>query len=200
MKRFFRRLLVVLALAALIAAVLRVALSPDPHYTLREWVNGSQYWKYDRLIHSVAARHEVDPLLVKAVVWRESAFHPNKVGTSGERGLMQVTEIAAEDWARAEKVETFLPTDLFDPKTNLDVGVWYLSRALERWKERDNPIPFALAEYNAGKSRVDRWINGSQQGDAATSAHLIEQMDFPTTKKYIGDITARYEFYKQRGR
>jgi soluble lytic murein transglycosylase len=198
MKRFFWKFLAVLLFAAVVAVGLRVGLSPDPKYTARELINGSRYWDYDPMIRNVAAKHSLDPLLVKAVVWRESGFHPDKVGTSGERGLMQVTEIAAQDWAKAEKVETFVPTDLFDPQTNLDVGSWYLSRAMDRWKDRDDPVPFALAEYNAGKSRVDRWISGSQQGDAATASDLNENMDIASTKKYIADIVARYRFYVER--
>jgi soluble lytic murein transglycosylase len=199
MKRFLWTLIAVLAVAAVGAAALKVGLSPDPRYTAREWLNGSRYWQYDPLIHQVALKNNVDPLLVKAIVWRESGFHPDKVGTRGERGLMQVTEIAATDWAKAEKVETFVPTDLFDPKTNLDVGVWYLRRALDRWKEKDNPVPFALAEYNAGKSRVDRWISETQRGDQTTAKEMVNQMDFASTKRYVEDITARYQFYRERG-
>ena len=199
MKRFLWTLLAVLVFAAAAAAALKVGLSSDPKYTAREWINGTQYWRYDPLIYRVSAKNDIDPLLVKAIVWRESGFHPDKVGTSGERGLMQVTEIAAADWAKAEKVETFAPTDLFDPKTNLDVGVWYLKRALERWKGKDNPIPFALAEYNAGKSRVDRWISETQRGGDTTASELVNQMDFASTRKYVEDITHRYQFYRERG-
>lgn len=199
MKRFVWILFLLVTLAAITAATLRVGLSRDPQYILREWLAGSRYWDYDHEIRQVAARHGVDPMLVKAVVWRESKFLPDKVGTSGERGLMQVTEIAAQDWVKAEKIETFAPTDLFDPKTNLNVGVWYLSRALERWRHKDNPIPFALAEYNAGKSRVDRWIQASKdQGE--TAEDLLTVMDIASTKRYIEDITARHQFYRERGR
>jgi soluble lytic murein transglycosylase len=108
-----------------------------------------------------------------------------------------VGEAAAQDWARVQKIETFVPTDLFDAKTNLEVGTWYLRRALERWKGKANPVPFALAEYNAGRGRVDRWIGATDQGSAATAEHLMETIDFPTTKKYIEDITARQRFYQQ---
>jgi soluble lytic murein transglycosylase len=139
-------------------------------------------------------------MLVKAIIWRESRFHPEKVGTSGERGLMQVMEPAAADWVKAEKIETFQPTDLFDPKTNMEVGVWYFARAMERWKDRDNPIPFALAEYNAGRSRADRWVAATNLGDKAEAADFIQAIDFPTTRSYVEEITRRYQFYRDRGR
>lgn len=198
MRRFLWRLLFVICFAAITAASVVLWLSPDPLYHLREFVGTGRYHAYDDLIREAAARHNLDPLLIKAIVWRESAFHPEKVGNSGERGLMQVTEAAAADWARAEKIETFVPADLFDPRTNLQVGVWYLAKAWERWKDKDDPIPFALGEYNAGRSRVDRWISFTNMGDKASAEDLLSAIDFPSTRRYITEIIARYRFYQDR--
>lgn len=200
MFRLLAKLLLVLTCAALAAAGVRLWMSPDPAYTLEATLHGGRYWEYDDLIRDASKRYGVDPLLIKAVVWRESKFHPDKVGTSGERGLMQVGEAAAADWAKAEKVETFMPTDLFDPKVNLEVGVWYLARALERWKSKADAIPFALAEYNAGRSRVDRWVAASGRAENTNAEQLVGQIDYPTTRKYIETITARYRFYREQGR
>jgi soluble lytic murein transglycosylase len=91
-------------------------------------------------------------MLVKAVVWRESRFDPHKVGTAGERGLMQVSERAANEWARENKIDPFRVEDLFEGKTNLRAGTWYLRRAMQHWEHQPDPLPFALAEYNAGAS------------------------------------------------
>ena len=191
---------VVIGLAACSAASLVLWLSPDPMYEVHEWVGGSRYWSYDDLIRQVAKKRGVDPLLIKAIAWRESAFSAEKVGTSGERGLMQVGELAAQDWATASKMETFVATDLFDPKTNLEAGVWYFAKAMERWKSNENPIPFALAEYNAGRTRVDRWVAQTNMGEQATADDLMHTLDFPTTRRYIEAIVERYRFYQERGR
>jgi len=198
MVRFLKRLLFALLLAALAAAGWVLWRSPDPAYTFHAWLAGSRYARYEALITDVANKHGLDPLLIRAIVWRESSFHPDKIGTVGERGLMQVGEAAAKDWALAEKIETFMPTDLFDPKTNLEVGTWYFKKALERWKQKDDPIPFALAEYNAGRVRVDRWVSETRRGEEATARDLMLAIDFPTTRKYAEDITARYRFYQER--
>lgn len=200
MLRILRTLVLIILGAALCAGGMLLWLSPDPEYRLHEWLHGQRFHQYDPLIYASATRYGVDPLLIKAVVWRESTFDPTKRGTSGERGLMQVGEAAASDWARSEKIETFQPTDLFDAKTNLDVGSWYLHKALERWKEKENPIPFALAEYNAGRTRVDRWVAETNLADATNADDLLSVMDYPTTKKYIEDISARYRFYQDRER
>ena len=199
MFRLLRKLVFLLLGAAIAAASLLIWLSPDPLYAAQELTAFGRYSEYDDLITASAKKHGVDASLVKALVWRESAFHADKVGTSGERGLMQVGEAAATEWARAGKVETFIATDLFDSRTNLDAGTWYLSRALDKWKAKDDPIPFALAEYNAGASRVDRWIAASGVGAKADAHDLLIAMDFPTTRRYVEDIIARQKFYQLRG-
>ena len=151
------------ALVALLGAAFCVYIltSEDPRYLLRETIFFWRYDRYDDLIRQASERYSVAPELIKAVIWRESQFQPRKVGSQGERGLMQITEKAAVDWARAEKIQTFVPTDLFDPKVNIEAGTWYLGRALKRWSSKDDPVPFALAEYNAGLTRVQRWVQGS---------------------------------------
>jgi soluble lytic murein transglycosylase len=186
--------------AAVVAAGILLLQSPDPAYSLHEWASRPAYWAYDDLIVSAAKKHSVDPMLVKAIAWRESRFKPDKKGTSGERGLMQVSEGAGRDWAKAEKIETFAPTDLFDPQNNLQAGSWYLSKALEHWKDQDDPVPFALAEYNAGRKRVERWAAEAKHGDKTTAAEFLTVMDFPSTRQYIEDVTERYRFYQRRGR
>ena len=113
------------------------------------------------LITEAAAKHGLPLALVKAVVWRESDFEIRAVGGAGERGLMQVTGGAAQDWARVHRIRSFRETDLFDPRTNLEVGTWYLARAIRRWTEEgaDRPEVFGLAEYNAGITRARRWAS-----------------------------------------
>jgi soluble lytic murein transglycosylase len=147
------------------------------------------------MIAVAAARHGVDPLLVKAVIWQESRFHGDKLGGHGERGLMQVTEPAAQDWVQAEGIETFVPQDLLDPKTNIEVGTWYLGRALRHWSGQEDPLPFALGEYNAGRSRVKRWSGG----ELMTAQELDGAMDIPSTRAYIAAVRARYDYYRERG-
>jgi soluble lytic murein transglycosylase len=200
MFRFFRNLVTTLILAAIVAGAIVLYSSPDPRYTVEELVFHRRYARFDPLIEKTAQQYGLDPMLVKAVVWRESKFQPDMVGNDGERGLMQVTEGAAADWISAKKIDGFRPTDLFDPETNLEVGVWYLSRALDRWKEKEDPLPFALAEYNAGRSRVHQWIGNSNMGNKAQAFHLKEQIAFPTTRRYIKTIEQRYKFYTDRGR
>jgi soluble lytic murein transglycosylase len=73
-----------------------------------------------------------------------------------------------------------------------------LRRAVQHWEHQADPIPFALAEYNAGASRAQRWAGGD---DAVIPAGTFRaNIDFPGTRKYVESILARLEFYKRRGR
>ncbi len=158
--RFFLKIIICLLLAGAAGTAYLAMRSGDALYTVYEWISPARFQQYDALIRSVAAQHHVDPMLVKAVVWRESRFDTRKFGSAGERGLMQVTERAANEWAREERVENFRVEELFDPKVNLQAGAWYLARAIQHWKKQVDPLPFALAEYNAGASRAQRWAGG----------------------------------------
>ena len=170
--------------------------SGDALYSFYEWISPARFQQYDTIITSVAAEHRLDPMLVKAVVWRESRFDRQKNGTAGERGLMQVSAKAANEWAHENKIENFKLDDLFDAKTNLEAGSWYLRRALDHWQAQAEPLPFALAEYNAGASRAQRWVGT----DGVTTSQFLNNIDFPATRRYVQSILDRYAFYKRRGR
>jgi soluble lytic murein transglycosylase len=153
-----------------------------------EWRDHSQ----DAPILAAAQRYGVDPALVKAVVWRESRFNPAVRGRAGEFGLMQVTEVAAREWADAERVAGFAAESLLDPGTNTLAGTWYLGKLLRRYPRTDNPVPYALADYNAGRGRVLRWNTGAA---ATNSAAFLREMTFPGTRKYVEAVMHRREYY-----
>src|SRR5438874_10073628 len=192
MARFFFKLIICLLLAGAAGLLYLSMRSGDPLYTVYEWISPARFHQHDALIRTVAAEHQVDPMLVKAVVWRESRFDAQKFGTAGERGLMQVSEKAAGEWAREKKVENFRVEELFDPKTNLEAGTWYLRRAMQHWENQADPIPFALAEYNAGASRAQRWAGGEDTKTIPPNT-FKGNIDFPGTRKYVDSIIARYE-------
>jgi soluble lytic murein transglycosylase len=198
MIRFLFKLILCVLLALAAGFAYLAVRSGDPVYTFYEWMSPARFHQYDPLIRVIAVEHRLDPMLVKAVVWRESRFDPSKHGSHGERGLMQVSERAAIEWAREKKINNFRVEQLFDPKTNLEAGSWYLRRAFERWEAQSDPVPFALAEYNAGASRAERWSGGNSTADIPVKKFL-QNIDFPGTRKYIESIMRRYQFYQKRG-
>lgn len=198
MHRPLRFVIFLFVLAAFAGATLVLSRSEDPLYTFQEWLGMGRYAKYDPLIETAAREHGLDPMLIKALIWRESRFYPDKTGKAGERGLMQIMPAAASEWAKAQKIAS--SPDLFQPETNVAAGSWYLKQALQRWRNRDEPVVFALAEYNAGRSRVERWVTASNMGERATANDLKDHISFPGTRRYVEEILDRQAFYKRRGR
>jgi soluble lytic murein transglycosylase len=198
--KFLFRLVLVIVLSGFAAISYLIVRSKDPLYVVREIKDWGDYHRFDALISKVATEHRLDPRLVKAVVWRESRFQSDMVGKNGERGLMQISPIAAREWATVNAIPNFELDQLFDPKINLEIGSWYLGKAMQHWNNQEDAVPFALAEYNAGHSRVDRWVRVASQKSPQLSAQLFEDsIDFPSTAHYVRTILARYDFYKQRG-
>ena len=194
---------VVVVLGALTTLCVGVFLwrSADPQYAAYEFAFHARFHRYDSLIQDAAKRRGIDPMLIKAVAWRESRFRPEKLGLDGERGLMQITDAAAKEWVKSEKIANFVPTDLFDPKVNINAGSWLLARALHRYEGRDDPMPFALAEYNAGRSRVAKWAGENESGNPTNQASgqkFVENIGFSDTKKYVETVQERVRYYHQR--
>jgi soluble lytic murein transglycosylase-like protein len=119
----------------------------------------------DSSIVMAAARHNVDPNLVRAVVKVESNFNSNAVSRKGAMGLMQLMPSTA----RALNV-----SNPFDPEQNVDAGVRHLKQLLENYR---GDVNLTLAAYNAGSGAVAR---------SAGIPHYAE------TQNYVRRITNLY--------
>ena len=159
---------------------------------LRWWWMGRREHSQDRNIAKAARKYGIQPALVKAVVWRESRFNPEARGKAGEIGLMQIRSPAAFEWAESERLASFAHEQVLNPATNTLAGTWYLRKLMLRYTNTDNPIPYALADYNAGRSHVLRWNKGAAM---TNSQAFIAQIDFPGTRGYILAVSDRYQHY-----
>jgi len=119
----------------------------------------------DAAIDQAAARHNVDPSLVRAVIKVESNFNPNAVSRTGAMGLMQLMP----QTARSLNV-----VNPFDPQQNVDAGVRHLKRLMESY---GGDVKLSLAAYNAGAGAVAR---------SAGIPHFRE------TRNYVKRITQLY--------
>ena len=99
--------------------------------------------RYAAKIHELAARFDLSPSLLEALVWQESRWNENAVSPVGARGLAQLMPGTAR----------YLGVDPDDPFANLEGGARYLREQLDRF---DGDLEKALAAYNAGPGRVLR--------------------------------------------
>lgn len=147
--------------------------------------------RYDYLIAQAAARHNLEFHLVKSLIYEESWFNRLAHGKSGEVGLMQITPAATEDYARVHRTR-LKPVDLFDPETNVEVGCWYLRNSIDRYKDFEDPLPYALARYNAGEVRVNKWLEPLPRDNSEPARNFLDRIDYPSTRHYVKDILRRY--------
>lgn len=87
------------------------------------------------------------PALVLGLICKESSGDPNAVGPDAERGLMQLTEAAWQDY-RNETNDPDTPNfdSMFVPEFNIRAGSWTLSRRIEEMGD----VSEGLRAYNCG--------------------------------------------------
>jgi len=99
-----------------------------------------------------AARNDIDPLLVVAVIRCESSFNNYAVSHVGAMGLMQVMPDTGTWLADKAGIRLGRSTNLFDAETNVELGTAYLADLIQRF----GSVEKALVAYNAGPGLARR--------------------------------------------
>lgn len=135
-----------------------------------------------------AGSHSLDPFLVRGLILQESGFNPLAVSKAGALGLMQIVPSTGAELARRDGIRPFTRDTLFDPSINIRLGTAYLSDLLRRFGGHLEP---ALAAYNAGISRADRWWARSSKDPEL----FVEEIPFTETRLYIKRIYSNRRMY-----
>jgi len=115
-------------------------------------------------IDLAAARHNIDPNLVRAVIRAESNYRHDAVSHAGAMGLMQLMPNTAASLG---------VTNPFDIRQNIEGGTAYLRRMLDMF---DQDVDLAVAAYNAGQGAVRR--HGGIPPFAETQRHVPRVRQF----------------------
>jgi soluble lytic murein transglycosylase-like protein len=113
------------------------------HAIRREFFTGAM--PFGKIIHEKAAKYDVDPALVAAVVETESRYRPGARSEVGAQGLMQLMPRTGR-WLGAR--------NLYDPEQNVEAGAKYLRYLQNRF---DGNLKNTIAAYNAGEGNVKRY-------------------------------------------
>jgi soluble lytic murein transglycosylase len=143
--------------------------------------------RHDDIIRQQARDKQLDPALIAAIIYRESKFR-DQTSKAGAEGLMQILPDTAKFVARKSGGIAFVEADLSNPQINISYGCWYLRYLLDRYNGNELA---AIAAYNAGHERVDRW-GGSRL--------TLDDIRFPETEQYTRDVLDKRKEYKDRYR
>lgn len=131
-----------------------------------------------------ASAFSVDPLWSLSIARQESAFYQKARSGAGARGLMQLMPKTAKWTARNYGIAYKSAYDLYRPSVNIALGTAYLASMKTRFE--GNRV-YATAAYNAGPSRVKRWV--AQRGDLPLDI-WIETIPFKETRNYVKNVFA----------
>lgn len=142
----------------------------------------------DEALAAEAATHHLDPSLVAALIRQESRFNPRAVSPAGARGLMQIMPRVGHTLARGLEYPAWDAALLYQPDVSLQLGTTHLADLLAGYTDNGR----ALAAYNAGKSRVERWEKKHGTGDPEI---FVERIPFRETRDYVRIIQRNRELY-----
>ncbi|HUT51803.1 MAG TPA: transglycosylase SLT domain-containing protein [bacterium] len=148
-----------------------------------------------------AAAYSLDPLLVYAVMRAESTYRPDIRSSAGAIGLMQVMPGTGRVIAKGLGEKNFTTASLNQPEQSVKYGCYYLAAKLTRFSDggaspesKLKTLAAALAAYNAGPERADRWGQRADQLGLSPAA-FIEEIPIKETNDYVKRILGYYLIY-----
>jgi soluble lytic murein transglycosylase len=150
---------------------------------------------YSTYIDEFSDRYEIPRSIVYAMVRSESFFDPDIQSSAGAIGLTQLMEFTGSDIARKLKVQNY---ELTDPETNLLFGIYYLAELIRRC---DGSLLQGFFSYNAGITRVRRWVQSSMisfgKKENMPIDLFLETVPYAETREYgrkLAGAAVMYEY------
>jgi len=167
----------------------------DKYFSNQEWQQWVFLFKrlyplyFDSDVNQNAEKRNLTPEIIWAIIKKESAFTPQIVSYANAHGLMQIIPPTAHQIARELGMEFKDIRLLYEPQVNIDMGSYYLTELLKRYEWN---LYYALAAYNAGPHRVDRWQKIIDTND---DDFFMENIEFSQTRSYVRVVLQYYWTY-----
>lgn len=145
------------------------------------------YWP---LITKYSTLHDLDPFLIAALMAQESTFTAEIRSSANAYGLMQLIPSTGRRYARKLGIRNFSTASLKNPETNVRLGTEYFKDLMDRFGSPH----YALAGYNAGESRVQRWID---EQPTLAADEFVEEIPFSETQNYVKRILGTADDYRR---
>lgn len=185
-----RRLALALAVLAVLGGVL--ATWYQVHQAMPAWYARMWYpLEHEDLIRAEAARQDLDPALVAAVIDTESGFVADSRSSQGAVGLMQLLPETAEFVAELPRRPSPAPDRLEDPAVNIAYGARYLRYLVDRY----GTVPLALAAYNGGETNLTEWLDRAR--DEGRALDIPHDIPFSETRGFVSQVLDSAPIYRR---
>lgn len=131
--------------------------------------------------------------LTYAIMQTESRFEPTATSFAGARGLVQLMPSTAKAVAAEIGIDLRDDDVLYDPTTNLALGIHHLGSLVARFGGGDGAVALAIPSYNAGAGAVERWLDERGKLDLDV---FIEGIPYDETRKYTQSVLGRWLAYR----
>ena len=132
---------------------------------------------------------------IHSVIRQESQFDSKAGSYAGAKGLMQIMPYTGKKLSKGLNLDYSKSRLINDPEYNVILGSAFLDQLLSMY---DGSYILTLAAYNAGSSRVKRWI--ARYGDPRTNdiepVDWIELIPFKETRNYVQRVMENLQVYE----
>ncbi len=141
-----------------------------------------------------AGEHGANPVLLVALMRRESRFDPEARSPVGAIGLLQIMPYTAEALAERAGVGHILTNGINDavlanPQVNIAISARLNADLLQLFEGEILPV---IASYNAGEDRVAEWWAGTRH---LRDDFFVDSIPYSETRRFAREVIANQAAY-----
>lgn len=157
--------------------------------------------EYDSFITRESKSSGTSDSWIRALIRQESSFRAEAKSSANAFGVMQLLPATAQELARDLRLKDYTTEALLSPDVNIKLGTLYVARLTRNF---GGNIPLAMAAYNAGPTRLRRWLGArrdlsgleSMASSAPEVEVWIDELPWDETSLYVKSILRNWLIYK----